>query len=177
MRMVNAHRMRHACFMSDSPLSTPAAAGSADRKTLLVVLVIVAVLVVAALVAVFARGGAQQLDPTTPEGVVQSYATAVLEGDFDAARELHVASLSVEGCDPVSAHPSSSTRLTLVDTRIRGDSAVVTVTIDNGYGGPFGGDSGYREQFELAQQSGSGAWYVSYTPWMFQVCIDQGVFQ
>lgn len=175
--MVNALRMRHACFMSDSPTPAPAASGSTDRTTLLVVLVIVAVLVVAALVAVFARGGAQQLDPTTPEGVVQSYATAVLEGDFTAARQLHVASLSDEGCDPVSAHLSSSTRLTLVNTRISGDSAVVTVNINSGYGGPFGGDSGYQEQFELVQQPGSEAWYISYAPWMFQVCIDQGVFR
>ncbi|MBX3093714.1 MAG: hypothetical protein KF680_04120 [Cryobacterium sp.] len=163
--------------MSDSLAPAPTASGSTDRKTLLVVLVIVAVLVVAALVAVFARGGAQQFDPATPEGVVQTYATAVLEGDFDAARELHVASLSDAGCDPVAAHPSSSTRLTLVDTRVNGDNAVVTVNINSGYGGPFGGDSGYQEQFELTRQPSSGVWRISFAPWMFQVCTDQGVFK
>lgn len=158
--------------MSDSPTPTSAASDSGDRRTLLVVLVIVAVLVVAALVAVFARGATQQLDPGTPQGVVQQYASAVLAGDFDTARELHSADRdSPEACDEWSPSPQSDTRLTLVRTVVTGDRATVTVNITQSYGGPFGGDSGYHDDFAL-ERSGEGTWYVVQAPWEFQVCSE-----
>ncbi|HRN28922.1 MAG TPA: hypothetical protein PK890_04385 [Terrimesophilobacter sp.] len=163
--------------MTDSPAETAhddseVPAKAPTDRTLLVVLVVIAVLVVAALVAVFARGASPQYEADSPEGVVQRYVTAVMAGDFESARELHV-SRHTGGCSPVPAYVSSDARVTLIDTSATFDSTIVTVRISEGYGGPFGGDSGYEDRFELMPVNGK--LLVSYAPWMFQVCIDQEV--
>lgn len=162
------------------PPSAPADATPAEAaphrgvdRSLLVVLVVVAVVVVAALVAVFARGGAQQLDPASPEGVVQTYATAVLSGDLDTARELSVESHAGSECEPVSTYVDSGTRVTLVNTLVSDDTAVVNVNVSSGYGGPFGSDSGYQDRFELERLGSAGGWVVTSSPWMFQVCVSE----
>lgn len=174
MPLVNPGMMRHACLMSDSVDSAPdSPTKPKPDRSLLVVLIIVAVLVVAALVAVFARGGSQQLDPATPEGVVQTYAKAVMEGELETARNLMAMTHTSVGCEPISAFVSSGTRLTLVNSRVNDENAVVTVTINDGYSGPFGVSSGYEDQFELVR-SGAGEWWITYTPWTFQVCMEQG---
>lgn len=158
---------------SSAPDPTPAAQGT-DR-TLVVVLIIVAVLIVAALVAVFARGAAPQFDPSTPEGTVQRYSSAVVANDLETARSLHVASMSSEGCVPTFGWTTSSLRLALVDTQVSGDNAVVTVTVTQGYAGPFSGDYSYDDRFELERAPG-GDWFVSVAPWNLQVCeLDEKV--
>lgn len=140
---------------------------------MLVVLLIVAVLVAAALVAVFVRGATPQFDANSPEGVVQRYVTATIQGDFESARELHAMSHSIEGCDPVTAFVAADTRMTLVSGNQSNATATVTVRITDGYGGPFGGDNGYEDRFELAKSGDS--WLVTTTPWQFQVCIEEVV--
>lgn len=168
----------YACLMTETPAEAPRDVSGAPAKpksdrTLLVVLIIVAVLVVAALVAVLARGAAPQYDADSPEGVVQRYVTAVMEGDFESARQLHV-SHHTGGCSPVPAYVSSDTRVTLVrGADVAGDLATVTVSINDSYGGPFGGDSAYEDRFELV--SWEDSWLITYAPWQFQVCIDQEV--
>ena len=163
--------------MTDTPTGAPpdsptGATKPTTDRTLVVVLIIIAVLVVAALVAVFARGAAPQHDANSPEGGMQRYVSAVVANDPQTARALHASNLST-GCEPVSAFVSSDTRVTLVDTTEHADFATVTVSIDDGYGGPFGGSSGYQDQFELVPSGES--WLVSYAPWLFQVCIDEVV--
>lgn len=154
---------------SESSAPTPAVPPQSTDRTLVVVLSIVAVLVVAALIAVFARGAAPQFDPSTPEGTVQAYANAVVSNDLEAARAMHVASHTDEGCIPSFGWSTISLRLALVDTQISGDSAVVTVTVTEGYSGPFSGDYSYDDRFELVRGSG-GEWFVSVAPWNLQVC-------
>ena len=52
-----------------------------SRITLIALIAGVVLVVVIALIAVFTRGGAAPLDEGTPEGVVQRYSQAVVEGD------------------------------------------------------------------------------------------------
>ncbi len=56
-----------------------------SRLTLAALIGGVVLVVVIALIAVFARGGAAPLDPATPEGVVQRYSQAVVDGDTQTA--------------------------------------------------------------------------------------------
>lgn len=165
----------YACLMtSDDAPETPRDDGRAgpaaprQDRTLLVVLAVVALLVVAALVAVFARGATPQYDADSPQGTVQRYVTAVVTGDLDGARELHAS--KHDDCDPIPSYVSPDTRVTLVDSTESGDTATVTVRLSYGYDGPFGGDSGYEDRFELAHIGGE--WLVSYSPWPFQVCLE-----
>ncbi|MHA6667407.1 nuclear transport factor 2 family protein [Homoserinimonas sp. A447] len=144
-----------------------ASAPKPDR-TLLGVLAVIAVLVVVAVVVVFTRGTPELHDPGTPERAVQEYAAAVIDGDFEAAREL-LAPAPAEDC--VDFGPKATDlRLTLVETRERGETATVTVLVASGYsGGPFGGSGyEYEEAFQL-EHSGDD-WLISSAPWEFTVC-------
>lgn len=144
------------------------ASSAKPDRTLLGILAVIAVLVVVAVVVVFTRGAPQLHDPGTPERAVQEYAAAVIDGDLDAAEDL-LAPTSTDDCveSPVV---STDLRLTLIETRVHGETATVTVSIASGYSsGPFGGSGyEYEEAFQL-ERSGDG-WLISSAPWEFMVC-------
>ena len=128
---------------------------------------------VLAAVAVVAFGGEpKRLDPSSPEGVVQGFVTAVLDGDLATAREMLVADPStvVDGLCPRPADVTDISRVAIADTTVSGDEATVWVTITTGGGNdPF--DSGYtgRDSFHLVNQD--GAWRIDQTPW--QLCVGE----
>lgn len=141
--------------------------GRPDR-TLVVILGIVGLLVILSLVAVFTRSAPAELDPETPEGVVQSYTQAYLAGDYDLARSFAV--------DPACAgdyYPGTIDRdvsVTLVSTDEFDASAAVKVTITTTYSdGPFGpSTSSSDDVFHLSKVS--GRWLVDTAPWPFDIC-------
>lgn len=144
-----------------------ASAPKPDR-TLLGILAVIAVLVVVAVVVVFTRGAPQLHEPGTPERTVQEYAAAVIDGDRDAAEDL----LAPTGADDCmdSGAVSTDLRLTLVDTRVHGETATVTVLIASGYSsGPFG-DSGYEYEDAFQLERSGDDWLIASAPWEFMVC-------
>src|SRR5690606_28694876 len=88
-------------------LAMPASASTRPDRTLPIILGLIAALVVVAVVVVFTRGAPEQLDPATPEGTVQQYVTAVIDGDHAAAAEL-LAPAWLNECDPLTYAPSTS---------------------------------------------------------------------
>ncbi|MBG6239859.1 hypothetical protein IWX78_002849 [Mycetocola sp. CAN_C7] len=144
------------------------------RRTLLVLLSVLAVLVIIAFVAVFTRGEPALLDESTPEGVVQRYSAAVLDGDEDAAIE-YLADDVQDECGTVENFASDDIRMTLVSTSLRDDSADVDVLITTGGGGPFGSEYSYEESFRLVK-AGEG-WRVETAPWELAVCQMDGVVE
>ncbi|MRX43587.1 nuclear transport factor 2 family protein [Agromyces kandeliae] len=138
-------------------------------RTLVVILAVLGALVVLALVAVFTRGEPEQLDADTPEGVVQQYSAAVIDGDEAAAMELLVPELA-EDCTRMPAAEPAGIRVTLVDTTVRDDTADVDVLIVTTYGdGPFG-SSEYEERgvFDLVRVDGE--WRIESAPWPLTIC-------
>ncbi len=151
-------------------MQTPAAR---PDRTLLVILSIVAAVVILALVVVFTRGAPAPLDPTTPEGAVQAYSTAVIDGDRDAATALLTRD-NRENCERIEPSPAMDVRITLVSTKVTGDRAVVRVSIANDYGsGPFGGSS-YEtdDSFVLVREGGD--WRIDTAPWQLMICYYTG---
>ncbi|MBM7502642.1 hypothetical protein ACFPER_04120 [Agromyces aurantiacus] len=157
--------------------SAPAPAESAPRpdRTLLVILGIIVALVIVALVVVFSRGEPELLDESTPEGVVQRYSAAVIDGDEQAAKEYLVAEVA-DDCVRIEPATGADLRVTLVDTEEREDSADVRVllTISYGGGGPFGSDE-YQEDgvFDLVRDGGE--WRIETAPWPLTICQPTGV--
>jgi hypothetical protein len=152
----------------------PAPAARPDR-TLLVILAVILGLVVVALIVVFSRGEPETLDESTPEGVVQRYAAAVIEGDEAEARGYLEPDLA-DDCIPIETAPVDRMRVTLVTTNEREDSADVEVLIAWSYDeGPFGG-SGVEERgtFDLIK-SGDG-WRIESAPWPLTIC-DPGMWK
>ncbi len=146
--------------------------GRPDR-TLLVIVSLIAVVVILALVVVFTRGAPAVLDPSTPEGVVQSYTQSVIAGDRPGAMELLTQDIR-ENCERSDSYTTSGLRLTLVSTTVTGDNAVVRVSISsNSGGGPFGGsDYEFEGTFTLVLEG--GYWKIDTAPWELTVCYNQG---
>ena len=135
-------------------------------RTLLAVLIVVGLLVVIALVVVLVRGAAREsLDPSTPEGVVQRYAQAVIDGD-DATAAEYLTGRS-DDCD---YYDSSNLRLTFDSTKISGNDATVRVSISSSYGGdPFSNyEYSYDDEFRLVKSGDS--WLIESAPYEFLPC-------
>jgi hypothetical protein len=140
-------------------------------RTLLAIVAIIAVLVIVALVVVFTRGTPAQLDETTPQGVVQRYATAVLDRDEDAAAD-YVTDDALEDCGGFPREVADNVRMTLVSTDERESSATVRVSIVTTYdAGPFGVNDYEAEGiFDLVEDGGE--WLIRSAPWEFTLCSD-----
>ena len=151
---------------ADAP--TPAPSARPDR-TLVVVLSVIGALVVIALVVVFTRGEPEQLDESTPQGVVQRYATAVIAGDEAAAKEYLVPELA-DSCERIESAPVQDMRVTLESTTEREDSADVRVLIAVSYEGGLFGSSEYEEEAEFDLVADDGTWLIETAPWQLTVC-------
>lgn len=138
-------------------------------RTLLVILGVIAALVIVALIVVFTRGAPELLDESTPEGVVQRYSAAVIDGDESAAKEYLVSELA-DDCVRIETAPVESMRVTLVDTEEREDSADVRVLIATSYGGGMLGPDEYQEEgvFDLVREG--DAWRIESAPWPVTIC-------
>lgn len=143
-----------------------------SRRTLIALAAAVILVVGVALIAVFARGGAVLLDPATPEGVVQRYAQAVVDGDVETAVTYLVPEIA-DSCERMWGG-GDDLRITLADTTERGSSARVEVLIVTVYGsGPFGADEYESEEaFDLARVD--GRWLIETAPWQLVVCTEGG---
>ena len=143
------------------------------RRPLIALMAGVAVVVVVALIAVFARGGPVEYAEDTPEGVVQRYSQAVIDGDTQTALRYLAPDLA-DDCERQQPG-TDDLRVTLVETTEREDSARVEVIVATVYeSGPFGTNE-YRseEAFDLVRVGGQ--WYVDAAPWQLMICFDSGL--
>lgn len=137
-------------------------------RTLIGIVALIAVLVIVAVVVVFTRGAPELHDPGTPERAVQQYAAAVIDGDHEAAADL-LSPSTAEDCMGSGA-VATDLRVTLIDTKVHGDTATVTVTIASGYSsGPFGG-SGYEYEDAFQLERSGEDWLIASAPWEFMIC-------
>ncbi|TFD01886.1 hypothetical protein E3T28_06375 [Cryobacterium sinapicolor] len=144
------------------------ASGKPDR-TLIVLLSVIGALVVIALIVVFTGGEPARLDADTPEGVVQAYSAAVIDGDEQAAGG-YLAEGAFEGCEDFDRGPTDNMRITLVSTTERAESADVKVAIVTSYGsGPFGADE-YETQGVFDLVLVDDTWLIDDAPYELSIC-------
>ncbi len=138
-------------------------------RTLTVILGVIAALVIVALVVVFTRGEPELLDETTPEGVVQRYSAAVIEGDESAAIDYLAPELR-DPCERLEMVTADDMRVTLVSTTERDESADVEVLIGITYDdGPFGSTE-YEEEGDFDLVRADGSWLIESAPWPLTIC-------
>ncbi|MBX3068544.1 MAG: DUF4878 domain-containing protein [Cryobacterium sp.] len=141
-------------------------------RSLIAILVVIAAVIVLAIVAVFASNQEIKAEPGSPEFAIQNYSKAVMDGDQDTALK-YLTSSQQENCDPNLDSMNYSTRMTLVSTKITGDSAVVKVRIEISYdNGAFTDSSGTTDSFRLVKESGD--WKIQQAPWPLIICYNQG---
>lgn len=139
------------------------------------VLAIIAGLVAVGLAVVFFRGQPEPLPESTPAGVVQRYAAAVLDGDEGAARRYSTDGRFGTGqpaapCTRAERPPAGALRVTLVSTVERADTAEVHVVLATSNGsGPFG-NSEYESEAVFGLERVNGNWLVATAPWQFTIC-------
>lgn len=145
-----------------------------SSRTLIIVLGSIAALVVVALAVVLTRGEPQQLDESTPAGVVQRYSVAVIAGDESAAAGYLTEQVRAE-CSRFEQFGAGNLTVTLVSTKERSDSADVAVSIASSTGnGPFGApESEYDDVFALVKTD--GAWRIESAPWQLTICPNTGL--
>ena len=130
---------------------------------------VVAAISIMALIAVLAvKETTPQLDANTPEGTVQQYLKSVTERDFDAAITYLARDTKCKIEDFDQAYIQDSVRISLSDTSITSDSAMVKVGIENSSGDPFGGSYAESQTFRLTKSA--SAWKISGIPWPTYQC-------
>lgn len=142
-----------------------------SRRSRVVMIVLgagIALVVIIALVAVFARSGPVEYASDTPEGTVQRYAQAVIDGDVDTA----LGYLPEDVADDCRTIPSqtSSLRLTLLDTTEGGDFARVEVQVAASYGSGMLGSSEFDYETSFTLDRVDDQWLITRAPWEFAVC-------
>lgn len=143
----------------------------ADR-TLLAIMAAIAVIVIIALAVVFTRGEPAPLAESTPAGVAQRYAAAVIAGD-EAAASAYLTPAARSKCTTGSRPSARNLRVTLVSTTERPESADVRVLITvSEPGGPFGSaEYQVEDAFDLVR-AGNG-WLIDTVPWPLAVCTGE----
>lgn len=159
-------RVRHTGGMN-------AARGRPDR-ILIAILSAIALLVIVALAVVFTRGEPEALDESTPQGVVQRYSTAVIDGDTATASS-YLTPSAKSRCTGFRDGGPLPTRVVLISATERDNSAVVKVSVVNsGSGGPFGpSEYEMEERFSLVKTD--GAWLIDQVPYQLLVCSGTAV--
>lgn len=133
----------------------------------------IGLVVVIAVVVIVARGGPQEYPADTPEGVVQRYSQALIDGDFEGALEYVVPEIA-DDCER-DWFAAEDYRVALVRTTERDSGTTVDVLITAVYGsgllGP--GESESEGSFLLVQEDGE--WLIERAPWQLSLCGELGL--
>ncbi len=135
------------------------------------VLPVLGVLLVVGLVAIGLNREPAQFDPSTPQGTVQLYIAALVDGDFETAASFWADDSCIpESSEPTGGAPDISATLVSVDG-IDDESTVVIGITDNS-SDPMNGLYEYEEWFTLVR--GEDGWKIRQPSWPYydQVCED-----
>ena len=137
------------------------------NKILLLVFgtVIVLTLIV---VIISSRKGIEKWEPTTPQGVVQAYLTALINGDTDKAFVHLDPESKCDLQDLDRSYIAERIRISLSKSQIVGDRASITVTAEVPTGDPFSNFMTESHTLRLAQTEGN--WKLIGVPWPMYDC-------
>lgn len=152
--------------MSTGDVRTPIKSSSPNR---VLAITVGALFIVAIIVAIFSAAKPEVvLDPKSPEGVVQAYLKAALEGNNQKAAQFFSAESVCDVQDLDRAYISDSARVDLVDSTIDGATAQVRIKVDIPTGGPF--ENFMTEDHTLRLALSGGQWLLTGIPWPLYDC-------
>lgn len=141
-----------------------------NRVLAIVVGVIALVAVVAAVLAT--TRAVPKYDRGTPQGVVQAYLSAVIDGDHQQAAKLLAEGSPCRVEDLDQAYVPDEVRVVLRDTEVDGDTAQVVVDVVMSSGDLLDG-SEHAEKHTFRLTRATGAWLVTGTPWPMYECSKE----
>ncbi|MGH8873599.1 MAG: hypothetical protein ACRDWS_16690 [Acidimicrobiia bacterium] len=142
-----------------------------DRKLPGWVLPLLGVAVVVVLVVIGLNREPAQFDPDTPEGTVQLYIGALVDGDFGTAASFW----ATDGCTPASVEPTGGVpdiSASLVRVDDTGSDVTVVIGITENLADPMGGLYEHEEWFWLVRQD--DGWKIRQPSWPYndQLCEE-----
>ena len=142
-----------------------------DRRLPGWVLPAVGVLAVVVLVVIGLNREPEQFDPATPEGTVQTYIAALVDGDFETAASFW----ADDGCLPASIEPTGGApdiSATLVSVDGNDEEATVVIDITDNTTDPLNGIYEFQEWFTLVNRE--DGWKIRQLSWPYydQICED-----
>ena len=146
--------------------------GSAQRRanSVLALIAAVALLLIAVSLFVSSNREATKYAADTPEGVVQLYLKAIIEGKHDQAANYFVAGSECDASDIDRAYVSDTLRVNLVSSEIDGNSAYVKIEANLDSGTLF--ESGYNESHTYRLTREKTNWRLTGIPWPLWDCGD-----
>lgn len=145
--------------------------GVINRPTAVLATLLGAVVVLAVAAGlVVANREAPALDPTSPEGVVQAYLEAVIDGDVDGAFALLSPTAGCDISDVGTAYLPESVRVVVLQTDVDGDEAVVRVEVTENPGNGLFEGSGFKHDERISLRRTGGTWQVEASSWLLFGC-------
>lgn len=142
-------------------------AGSNSNRIL--VFVVVASLLLIALSTILSITREEKIySSATPEGVVQLYLKAIIDGKNDQAASYFLTGSKCDSSDIDRAYISETIRVNLISTSIEGEYAYVKIDANMGSNGPF--EDGYTESHTYRLKKESGNWRIEGIPWPLWDC-------
>lgn len=141
--------------------------GFSPNKILSTILVLTVLLAGLAAVLSATREG-KEFETTRPEGVIQKYLSAVVEGRNEEAAKYFATDSSCDANDLDSNWVPETVRINLVNAEIEGEKAFVKVAVDISSGGPF--DDYYTEDHNFRLVRESAGWRILGIPWPMYSC-------
>lgn len=122
----------------------------------------VGAIILTAVLAVTLAPTPPQLDPTTPEGVVQTYVQAVMTDDATSA-EAALTAKAARLCTDFPVRTNRIQRVRIADSAVNGDRAVVDVRITWEPADAFSSEWSEDGSFRLVERD--GLWKIDEAPW------------
>lgn len=146
--------------------------GRLSSQKVLTVIVLFTILLAAVAAFLGTNRNQAEYSVQTPEGVIQRYLAAVIDGRNDKAAQFFVANSNCDASDLDRSWISETIRVNLVESDIEGNQAFVEVAIDISSGGPF--DDYYTEDHNFRLERESGDWKILGIPWPLYSCEEVG---
>lgn len=146
--------------------------GRLSSQKVLTVIVLFTILLAAVAAFLGTNRNQAEYSVKTPEGVIQRYLAAVIDGRNDKAAQFFVANSNCDASDLDRSWISETIRVNLVESDIEGNQAFVEVAIDISSGGPF--DDYYTEDHNFRLERESGDWKILGIPWPLYSCEEVG---
>ncbi|MCE2456416.1 MAG: nuclear transport factor 2 family protein [Dehalococcoidia bacterium] len=136
-------------------------------------------LLLIASVAISVSRGEAEFDPGSPEFAVQRYVRALVSEDLDAAEALWSPSLKEDCSFEAFALDAgrgldrlSEARITLEETRVVGQTTVLTVGVVRTTGGGIFGPSEYERSYDFGVRKYDGEWRIRGHHWLADECVS-----
>ena len=160
-------RIRH---LDNDRVNNPIMETRGERRAngILITIAVMVLALIAVSIFVSSNRNETQYSQSSPEGVVQSYLKAVIEGKHDRAASFFTADSECDASDIDRSYVSETLRVNLVSSEINGDTAYVKIDANSNSGALL--DEGYTETHTYRLVREGGSWRLAGIPWPLWDC-------